>query len=96
MAVIIESIIKSDPIGRWYIELIDTTVEDEEKSEICLDINEYAQKIEDMGQEYGGDIQVVWKAEENVTKEQINEVRMQINAYEAQREAELAQENNNI
>jgi len=86
MAVIIESIIKSNPIGKWYIELRDTTQED--KFEICLDIEEYAQKIEEMGEEYGGDIEVVWSAEDNVTKEQINEVRMQINAYEAKREEE--------
>ena len=90
MAVIIESTIKSNPIGRWYIELRDTTEED--KFEICLDINEYAEKIEKMGEEYGGDIQVAWSAEENVTKEQINEVRMQINAYEAEREAKEAME----
>ena len=90
MAVIIESTIKSNPIGRWYIELRDTTEED--KFEICLDINEYAEKIEKMGEEYGGDIQVAWSAEDNVTKEQINEVRMQINAYEAEREAKEAME----
>jgi hypothetical protein len=87
MAVVIESIIKSNPIGKWYIELRDTTEDD--KFEICLDIDEYAEKIEKMGEEYGGDIQVAWSAEDNVTKEQINEVRMQINAYEAKRESEL-------
>jgi len=90
MAVIIESTIKSNPIGRWYIELRDTTEED--KFEICLDINEYAEKIEKMGEEYGGDIEVAWSAEDNVTKEQINEVRMQMNAYEAEREAKEAME----
>ncbi len=93
MSVIIKSTIKSNPIGRWYIELRDTTEDD--KFEICLDINEYAEKIEKMGEEYGGDIQVAWSAEDNVTKEQINEVRMQINAYEAEREAREAMESDN-
>jgi len=92
MSVIIESTIKTNPVGRWYIELRDTTEDD--KFEICLDIDEYAQKIEIMGQEYGDDIEVAWSADDNVTKEQINEVRMQMNAYEAQREAREAMEAN--
>jgi hypothetical protein len=90
MSVIINSTIKSNPLGRWYIELNDTT--EEEHMVICLDINEYAVKIEEIGAEYGGDIEVVWSAEDNVTPEQINEVRMQMNAYEAEREAREAEE----
>ena len=88
MSVIIQSTIKTNPLGRWYIELKDTTEED--SMEICLDINEYAQKIEEMGMEYGGDIEVAWQSDDNVTPVQINEVRMEINEYEAKREAEKA------
>ncbi|HFQ61190.1 MAG TPA: hypothetical protein ENK39_02670 [Epsilonproteobacteria bacterium] len=86
--VVIESVIKSNPLGRWYIELSDTMKEESEDRVVCLDINEYAQKIETMGQEYGGDVEVAWSSEENVTPEQINEVRMQIMAYEAELEAQ--------
>ena len=86
--VVIESVIKSNPLGRWYIELSDTMKEESEDRVVCLDINEYAQKIETMGQEYGGDVEVGWSSEENVTPEQINEVRMQIMAYEAELEAQ--------
>ena len=88
MAVIINSTIKSNPLGRWYIELNDTT--EEGHIAICLDINEYAIKIEEIGAEYGGDIDVLWSSENNVTPEQINEVRMQMNAYEIEREAREA------
>ena len=84
--VVIESVIKSNPLGRWYIELSDTLKE--ESMEICLDINEYAQKIEMMGEEYGGEVEVAWSSEDNVTPEQINEVRQQIMAYEAEIEAQ--------
>ncbi|HIO95459.1 MAG TPA: hypothetical protein EYG67_01420 [Campylobacterales bacterium] len=90
MSVIIQTTIKTNALGRWYIELKDTTEED--SMEICLDINEYAQKIEEMGAEYGGDIEVAWQADAEVTKEQINEVRMEINEYEAKREAQEASE----
>ncbi len=86
--VVIESVIKSNPLGRWYIELTDSMKEEGEDRVVCLDINEYAQKIEMMGEEYGGDVEVAWSSEENVTPEQINEVRMQIMAYEAELEAQ--------
>ena len=85
MPVVIESVIKSNPLGRWYIALSDTTKED--SLEACLDIYEYAEKIEKMGEEYGGDIEVAWSSDDNVTPEQINEVRMQMMAYEAEQEA---------
>jgi hypothetical protein len=86
MAVIFESVIKTNPVGRWYIEIRDTTEED--KVEVCLGIDEYAMKIEDMGAEYGGDIEVVWSSEENVTQEQINEVRLQMMSYEQKQKDE--------
>jgi len=90
VSVLIKSTIKTNPVGRWYIELNDTT--EEEHMEICLDVNEYAEKIEKIGQEYGNDIEIEWSSEEGVTPEQINEVRMQMNAYEAEREAREALE----
>jgi len=86
--VIIESTIKTNPMGRWYIELSDTTKE--ESMEICLDIEEYSQKIEMMGQEYGQEVEVAWSSDDNVTPVQIHEVRQEIMAYEARVEAEKA------
>ena len=87
---VIESVIKTNPVGRWYIELTDTTKE--EKKEICLDIKEYAQKIELMGEEYNGEVEVAWSTDEGVSVEQINEVRQQIMAYEAEIEANEKEE----
>ncbi|MGB5506709.1 MAG: hypothetical protein WBM70_08490 [Sulfurovum sp.] len=87
--VVIESVIKTNPLGRWYIELSDTMKE--ESIEICLDIYEYAQKIAMMGEEYGGEVEVAWSTEDNVTPAQINEVRQQIMAYEAEIEAQQDQ-----
>jgi len=85
--VVIESVIKSNPMGRWYIELSDTMKEEGEDRIVCLDINEYAQKIEIMGEEYGGEVEVSWSSDEGVSVEQINEVRQQIMIYEAEVEA---------
>jgi len=89
---IIKSVIKSNPIGRWYIELTDTTKEENDENRIiCLDVNEYAEKIELMGKEYGEDVEVAWSSDDNVTPEQINEVRQQMQVYEAEVEANKAQ-----
>lgn len=84
-AVVFESVIRTNPAGRWYIELIDTSEED--KREFCLDIDEFAQKIEEMGAEYGGDVEVRWGADEEVSQQQINEVRIGIARWEEAQEA---------
>lgn len=86
--VVIESIIKTNPLGRWYIELSDTMKEDNDENRIiCLDINEYAKKVEEMGVEYNGEVEVSWSSDEGVSVTQIHEVRQQIMAYEAEIEA---------
>ena len=90
--VIIESVIKSNALGRWYIELSDTLKEETpENRVICLDIKEYAEKVEIMGEEYNGEVEVSWSSDDGVTVEQINEVRQQIMSYEAEVEAEANQ-----
>jgi|GEM_PF-263454 len=86
--VVIESVIKTNPVGRWYIELTDAMKEEGEDRVICLDINEYAQKVETMGEEYGAEVEVAWSSEDNVSLAQINEVRQQIMVYEAKIESE--------
>ena len=85
--VIIESVIKIKSSWTMVHRTLNDTMK-EESMEICLDINEYAQKIEMMGEEYGGEVEVAWSTEDNVTPEQINEVRQQIMAYEAEIEAQ--------
>ena len=91
-AVIFESVIKTNPLGRWYLELRDS---EQERTEVCLDVDEYAQKIEDMGAIYGGDVEVAWSSEENVTQIQINEVRQAMIVYEQKlQEEEQAKQDN--
>ena len=87
--VVLESVIQTNALGRWYIELSDTMKEEsvEDNLMICLDIHEYAEKIELMGKEYDGEVEVAWSSGEGVTVEQINEVRQQIMTYEAEVEA---------
>ena len=93
MAGVIESTIKTSPLGRWYIELSDTMKDDAEPV-FCMDVYEYADKLEEMGKEYDGIVETIWSSDDNVTPEQINEVRMQMNAYEAEQEAKKDGVNN--
>lgn len=90
--VVIESVIKSNPLGRWYIELSDSMKEENPENRIiCLDINEYAQKIEIMGEEYAEEVEVAWSSADGVSLAQIHEVRQQIMTYEAEVEAKKAE-----
>ena len=57
MAVKFISHVEQNKIGKWFIKLTDTL---EDTTVICNDLDEYADKIEELGGEYGGDIEVVW------------------------------------
>ncbi len=57
MAVKFISHVEQDKTGNWFIKLTDTL---EESEVICKDLDDYATKIEELGGEYGGDIEVVW------------------------------------
>ncbi len=79
MAVKFVSTIKEDGIGGWYIELVDTL---DNRVAICKDIKLYEDAIEQMGDDYGADIEVEWKKDENVTTAHFEEVRMAISSYQ--------------
>ena len=57
MAVKFISHVEQDAVGGWFINLTDTL---EETTVICKDLKEYAMQIEELGGEYGGEIEVVW------------------------------------
>jgi len=57
MAVKFISHVDQNGVGEWFIKLTDTL---EETSVVCNNIDEYANKIEELGGAYGGDIEVVW------------------------------------
>ena len=57
------SVIKGKPLGGWYIELTETATG---KTEICDTLDEYMQKIEEMGRDYGPGMQVAWQTDPQV------------------------------
>ena len=71
--VIFEATIKSDNVGGWFIELKDTT---DGRVEICKDMDEFEEKIEAMGDDYGGHIdEVRWLKEDDLHPAIMDEIR---------------------
>jgi len=80
MAVIFESLIKIDEDGRWFIELKDTV---DDRTAICHDLDEYSQKVEDFGADYGGNIdEVKWAKDDNVPPHAMDEIRLEMSKHQ--------------
>lgn len=70
---VFEAVIKVDEKLDWFIELSDTIVG---RTHICLDMDEFLQKIEDFGADYGGRIdEVKWSKDDNVSPQAMDEIR---------------------
>ena len=59
------SMIKAKTMGGWYIELTETATGE---SVVCDNLDEYMEKIEEMGAEYGPSMQVAWSVDPTVDK----------------------------
>ncbi len=82
MAVIFESTIKVDALGEWFIELKDTV---DGRVEICKNMQEYADKIQELGNDYGGNIdEVKWSKDDDVAPNIMNEIREEMAVQQAQ------------
>jgi len=79
MAVKFISTIKEDGLGGWFIELLDTL---DNRVATCKDTASYEDAIEQMGDDYGGDIEVEWKKDDNVTIAHFEEVKIEIAKYQ--------------
>jgi len=79
MAVKFTATIKENGLGGWYIELIDTL---DNRKATCKDMQLFEDAIEQMGDDYGGDIEVEWKKDDNVTAEHFEEVKIEIAKYQ--------------
>ena len=91
MAVKFISHVEPDGMGGWFIKLTDTL---EEKEVICKDLDEYAVKIEDMGAEYGGDIEVQWTKSNLLTPSNYQELEDQMAIMQEKYQEEIDKINN--
>lgn len=89
MSVVFTSTIKMDDEQNWYIELKDMV---DQRVEICKDMDEYAQKVEDLGSDYGGNIDSVnWYKDDNVPPHVMDEIRMEMAKHQAEIEESLGE-----
>ena len=71
--VIFEATIKNDTMGGWFIELKDMM---DGRIEVCKDLDEFEEKIEQMGDDYGGHIdEVRWLKDEDLHPSAMDEIR---------------------
>lgn len=84
MAVIFESCIKVDETGAWFIELRDALAK---RVATCQTMNEYAQKVEEFGADYGGQIdEVKWSKDDNVSPHTMDEIRLEMSRQQQELE----------
>jgi len=90
--VVFTSTIKLDDSGKWFIELKDITDPEDERTEICSDLEEYEKIIEEMGADYGGHIdEVKWLKDDNVLPHILDEIRLKMAEQRAKIEEKLGE-----
>lgn len=84
--VVFEATIKNDGVGGWFIELKDM---EDGRVEICKDLDEFEEKIEAMGDDYGGHIdEVRWLKDDDVHPAAMDQIR----ALMAEKRAKIEEE----
>ena len=80
------SFVEPDKMGGWYIKLKDTF---DNTEVICKDMDEYKKNLEDMGAEYGNDIEVQWKRSNKLTPSSIEDLLDKMAKMQAEYEKEI-------
>ena len=76
MAVVFEATIKMNDNDNWFIHLRDTL---DDRVEDCKDLDEFAKKVEELGDDYGGHVdEVKWLKDDNVPEAAMDEIRMKM------------------
>jgi len=76
----------------WFIELTDTF---DDTKVICNDMDEYKKALEDMGSEYGNDIEVQWIRSKNLTPANIEDLLEKMAKMQEEYEQEINEMYNN-
>lgn len=88
MAVIFESTIKmlAGSNEEWFIELKDCV---DDRVEICDSLAAYSKKVEELGADYGGNIdEVIWMKDDNVPLPVMDTIRFEMSKLQSEIEEE--------
>jgi len=75
MAVKFIAFVNQKEDGGWNIKLTDTY---DNIEVVCEDLKEFQEKIEDMGAEYGNEIEVVWEKSPHLTPANYNDLEVKM------------------
>jgi hypothetical protein len=84
MSVILKANIEEDK-NNWIIHITDTS---DNTEVICDSLEDFSIKIEEMGSEYGNDVEVVWSKNPDVTDEHFKEIHTQMAKYKEEEKKE--------
>lgn len=90
MAVKFISHVEENGLGDWFISLTDTL---EDLTVICNDLNEYKEQIEELGEKYGNDIEVVWTKSKTLSPKNISDLNEKMALLQKEYEQEINQIN---
>lgn len=89
--IVFEALVKNNENGGWFIELKDTL---DGRVEICSDLKDFEVKIQEMGSTYGNHIdEVKWISDENLSPENMQEVRVAMVEYHDKYKDQLDEKN---
>jgi len=88
MAVVFEARIKMDDL-KWYIELQDMT---DGRLTNCIDLDDFSKKVQEFGDDYGGNIdEVKWLKDDDVPEQAMDEIRAKMAVHRASIEEETGE-----
>ena len=77
--------------GGWQIKLTDTF---DDTSVVCKDLEQYKEKLEDMGSEYGNDIEVQWTRAKDLSPLHIEELQEKMAKLQEEYQKDIDEMNN--
>ena len=76
--------------GKWLIRLTDTL---DNKEKLCKSLEEFKTNLEELGDDYGGDIEVLWSKDQDVTDVNFKEIHDGMAIYQ---EKEVKDQSENL
>ena len=92
MAVKFISYVDQNSDGKWFIKLTDTLGE---TSVICKDLEEYEKQIEQMGGEYGNEIEVQWQKSDILSPSNYQDINEKMALIQQKYQKEVEELNQN-
>jgi lipid II:glycine glycyltransferase (peptidoglycan interpeptide bridge formation enzyme) len=77
--------------GGWYIKLTDTF---EDTNVECANLDEYKEKLEEMGSLYGNDIEVQWTRSKNLSPKNMEELQDKMAKLQEEYQKDIDEINN--